>query len=331
MTTLAIDQLINDVIIPKCIKLYAYDDAYLSIDDVHLSLSGAVEKCLRYYAEDKNIQLEGNYNLNKLLHEIERNTNFPKKFIGYCHKFRAIGNSERHDITNAITKESLFILRLEFYEFITWFVNKYLKQSPIEILEYWHKEIYEKEHNIKNYIFSKNENDPILVLAQIHNEIESIKQKTHQLEKKKIEAEKININNHLFLDWQIRRNKSKLEELEIKKNLYETTYGIKIHDENNEETELNPIKEDIQLINQQQEIWDQAVQAQKEYTAIHKKRKTIDGTPEELDAYIEAHYNAWLKTDHYIKMFRGETTEPFKPVSKEEALRIVRAGFNNKN
>ena len=87
-------------------------------------------------------------------------------------------------------------------------------------------------------------------------------------------------------------------------------------------------KKQVQETNKQQELWNQAVLAQKEYAAIHEKRKTITGTPEELDAYVEAHYNAWLKTDHYIKMLRGETTEPFKPVSREEALRIVREGFN---
>jgi hypothetical protein len=87
-------------------------------------------------------------------------------------------------------------------------------------------------------------------------------------------------------------------------------------------------QKNLQETNKQQELWNQAVLAQKEYATIHEKRKTISGTPEELDAYVEAHYNAWLKTDHYIKMLRGETTEPFKPVSKEEALRIVREGFN---
>lgn len=95
-----------------------------------------------------------------------------------------------------------------------------------------------------------------------------------------------------------------------------------------EAQEPKETKKNLQETNRQQELWNQAVAAQKEYAIIHEKRKTISGTPEELDAYVEAHYNAWLKTDHYIKMLRGETTEPFKPVSKEEALRIVREGFN---
>lgn len=87
-------------------------------------------------------------------------------------------------------------------------------------------------------------------------------------------------------------------------------------------------QKNIQETNKQQELWNQAVAARKEYEKLHELRHTFNGTPEEAKQYISDHYNAWLKTDHYIKMLRGETTEPFKPVSKEEALRIVREGFN---
>ena len=143
--------LLQKIIIPKCKQVFT-DKKEEEVSYVFVSISNVIENCLlliwKNYNKSSDIK---SMTLYVLIMNINALKIFPKKFIPFFRKVRLRGNIQRHYV-NTPDEIDLLIVRLEFYQFINWFVTTYLKLPPVEFAENWYKQFIANTNNIQNNI-----------------------------------------------------------------------------------------------------------------------------------------------------------------------------------
>lgn len=130
--------LINKIIIPRSNQVYAPKN--IDLIDIYVAVSNVLENCLKEYLKAKARELDVKSMELFTLIQMAGKSDMPKKFNGFFSIMRIKSNKQRHDYVESLDDLGLLILRLEFYQFIDWFVVSYLKLPPIEVAENWYNQ-----------------------------------------------------------------------------------------------------------------------------------------------------------------------------------------------
>lgn len=193
--------LVQKIIIPQCKQIFT-DKKEEEVSYVFVSISNVIENCLLLIWKNYNkLSDKKSMTLYVLIMNISALKIFPKKFIPFFRKVRLRGNIQRHYV-NTPDEIDLLIVRLEFYQFVNWFVTTYLKLPPIEIVENWYKTISVKNQKTSDVTIvtpvkktkekEVTKNDKEQEIKQYLLKIEYLEQTVDTLKKSEIDLVKKN-------------------------------------------------------------------------------------------------------------------------------------------
>ncbi len=119
------NELIDRVLIVQSIDVFNANESY---DKIFIAAGNVIERCLRFYliATITGLKIEGT-SLFDMIRLASKSPEFPQDFIDYFTFVRKKGN-KRHEELEGAKEIDLWILKLDYYKFLKWFVCEYLKK-----------------------------------------------------------------------------------------------------------------------------------------------------------------------------------------------------------
>ena len=139
-----VKELMEKTVLPKSKSIFGSDG---TSDSVYINISNVIEKCLKHFIHLKSANRDVSRSPLHILIGDMHTYDFPKKFIGFFEKMRFKGNRQRHDFLEQLDEVGLLILKLEYYQFIRWFVCNYLKLDLPPEADKWGKNILSEKHH----------------------------------------------------------------------------------------------------------------------------------------------------------------------------------------